>query len=163
MNEYVDHASGKRSDRAAFLTMFEAASRREFDCLLFWSLDRLSREGVMQTLQYLQRLTAYGVDYKSFTEQYLDSVGIFRDAVIGILATIAKQEQVRISERTIAGLARAKLHGTRSGLPFGRPKVIANRDKVVRLHSQGRSLSQIAAEFGFSKATAYNIVKAATS
>ncbi len=139
--------------------MFEAANRRDFDCLLFWSLDRLSREGVMQTLQYLQRLTSYGVDYKSFTEQYLDSVGIFRDAVIGILATIAKQEQIRISERTLAGLARAR----KAGRVGGRPKVIANRDKVVRLHSQGQSLSQIAAEFGFSKATAYNIVKAASA
>ena len=35
--EYVDHASGKRSDRERFQAMFEAASRREFDTVLFWS------------------------------------------------------------------------------------------------------------------------------
>src|SRR5262249_50294705 len=32
--EYVDHASGKHSDRPKFQQMFDAASRREFDCLL---------------------------------------------------------------------------------------------------------------------------------
>jgi hypothetical protein len=44
--------------------------------VLFWSLDRFSREGVLETLQYLQTLTSYGVGWKSFTEQYLDSCGI---------------------------------------------------------------------------------------
>ena len=46
MHEYRDHASGKSSKRPQFEAMFEAASRREFDVLLFWSLDRLSRRAV---------------------------------------------------------------------------------------------------------------------
>ena len=62
----------------------------------------------MKTLEYLQRLDSYGVAWKSFTEQYLDSTGMFRDAVIAILATIAKQEHARLSERVVAGLRRAK-------------------------------------------------------
>ena len=119
VHEYVDRATGKRSDRDQFQKMFIAASKREFDVLLFWSLDSLSREGVVETLNHLQRLTGYGVNYRSFTEQYLDSTGIFKEAVIGILAAVAKQERVRLSERTIAGLQRAKAQG-RVG---GRPKV----------------------------------------
>jgi DNA invertase Pin-like site-specific DNA recombinase len=107
VHEHVGRASGKRRDREQFQKMFAAASRREFDCLLFWSLDRLSREGIVQTLNHLERLTGYGVNYRSFTEQYLDSTGIFKEAVIGILAAVAKQELVRLSERTIAGLERA--------------------------------------------------------
>jgi DNA invertase Pin-like site-specific DNA recombinase len=67
VREYVDRASGKRGDREQFEKMFVAASRREFDCLLFWSLDRLSREGTLETLNHLQRLTQYGVNYRSFT------------------------------------------------------------------------------------------------
>src|ERR1019366_7329365 len=94
VHEYVDQASGRRSDREQFQKMFAAASRREFDVLAFWSLDRLSREGTVQTLNHLQRLTSYGVDYRSFTEQYLDSTGMFKEAVIGILAAVAKQERV---------------------------------------------------------------------
>src|SRR5260370_42468330 len=107
LHEYVDKASGKRSDREQFNKMFGAASRREFDVLLFWSLDRLSREGTVETLNHLQRLTSYGVHWRSFTEQYLDSTGIFREAVIGILAAVAKQERVRISQRVQAAPARA--------------------------------------------------------
>ena len=48
--------------------------------------------------------TAYGVGWRSYTEQFLDSVGPFRDAVLAILATLAKQERIRIGERTRAGL-----------------------------------------------------------
>src|SRR6202040_2548693 len=118
------------SDRAQFKQMFIAASRCEFDSVLFWSLDRFSREGVLETLQHLQRLTSYGVGYRSFTEQYLDSCGVFRDAVISILATIAKQERIRLSERTVAGLQRAKAQG-RVG---GRPRVICDRKRVFTLH-----------------------------
>ena len=97
--EYIDHETGKISDREQFQLMFTDASQRKFDVLLFWSLDRLSREGVLPTLQHLQRLTIYGVGFRSYTEQYFDSCGIFRDAVIAIVATVAKQERIRISER----------------------------------------------------------------
>src|SRR5579862_9042238 len=116
-HEYVDHMSAKTADRPKFKEMMAAASRHDFDLVLFWSLDRFSREGVLETLQHLQRLTSYGVGWKSFTEQYLDSTGIFRDAVISILAAIAKQERVRLSERTIAGLERARAHGRIGGRP----------------------------------------------
>ncbi len=147
--EYVDRATGKRSDREQFQKMFAAASRREFDILLFWSLDRLSREGTVETLNHLQRLTGYGVNYRSFTEQYLDSTGIFKEAVIGILAAVAKQERVRLSERTIAGLERAKAQG-RVG---GRPKTEENLKIVKALYSlrdQGKSIRQIASGAGLS-------------
>ena len=97
--EYVDYESGSKSDRAAFKKMFEDAAKRRFDLVLFWSLDRLSREGVLETLQHLNRLTSHGVAYKSFTEQYFDSCGVFKDAVIAIMATVAKQERVKRSER----------------------------------------------------------------
>ena len=138
--------------------MFAAASRREFDVLLFWSLDRLSREGVVETLNHLQRLTSYGVNYRSFTEQYLDSTGIFKEAVIGILAAVAKQERVRLSERTLAGLERARAQG-RVG---GRPK-IADNPKIVQrlmgLREQGKSILQIATALGISTNTVLSVLQ----
>lgn len=152
--EFTDEMSGKRSDRDGFQHMFASASRREFDCVLFWSLDRFSREGVYETLQHLQRLTSYGVGYRSYTEQYLDSCGLFRDAVISILATVAKQERIRLSERTIAGLERAKAQG-RVG---GRPRVICNREKVLSLRREGCSLGKIAGQLSLSKTTVSRIV-----
>ena len=95
--EYVDHETGGTSKRPHFQKMFADARARKFDLVLFWSLDRLSREGVSATLGHLERLTGYGVGWRSHTEEYLDSCGIFRDAVQGILATIAKQERIRRS------------------------------------------------------------------
>lgn len=47
--------------------MFDAAYRRELMLSLLFSLDRFSREGVVETLQHLQRLTSFGVAFKSFT------------------------------------------------------------------------------------------------
>jgi DNA invertase Pin-like site-specific DNA recombinase len=119
VREFVDRETRSKSDRMEFQAMFEAASQRKFDLLLFWALDRLSREGVLETLQHLNRLTSYGVGYRSFAEQYFDSCGIFKDAVIAIMATLAKQERIRMSERTKAGLAQAR----RNGRQIGRPRL----------------------------------------
>src|SRR5215472_14236928 len=157
VHEYIDKASGKTGDRAEFKRMMAAASMREFDMVLFWSLDRLSREGVLQTLTYLQTLTSYGVGWKSFTEQYLDSCGVFRDAVLSILATIAKQERIRLSERTIAGLEKAR----RKGATLGRPKVVTDRTKVREQRAAGHSLPAIAREMNLSVTTVARICKAA--
>src|SRR5690242_4300982 len=114
VQEYEDQESGANPERRQFGAMMNAAARRRFDVVLFWALDRLTREGALATLQYLNQLTSYGVGFRSFTEPYLDSCGIFKDAVIAILGTIAQQERRRISERVRAGLDRAKTQGTRS-------------------------------------------------
>ncbi len=153
--EYVDAASGKTGDREQFKSLFKAASRREFELVLFWSLDRFSREGVLATLTHLQNLTHYDVGYRSFTEQYLDSCGAFRDAVISILAVIAKQERVRLSERTIAGLQRARAHG-RIG---GRPRAVCDPSEIARLTTDGKALVEIARMLRVSKSTVYRILR----
>ena len=99
--------------------MLNDAMQRKFDVVLFWALDRFTREGALQTLQYLNVLSSYWVGFRSYTEPYLDSCGMFKDAVIAILGTIAKQERLRISERVRAGLDRARANGTRSGKAVG--------------------------------------------
>jgi DNA invertase Pin-like site-specific DNA recombinase len=147
MAEYTDEISGSRSDRPQFCAMFKAASQHQFDVLLFWALDRLSREGVLETLQHLQRLTSYGVAWRSYTEQYLDSTGIFREAVIGILAAIAKQERVRRSERTKAGLEKARRHGKQ----LGRRRVLVDATRIHQLRNQGASWSDVARLTGWSR------------
>src|SRR5438552_2325473 len=71
--EYTDHATGKNGDRTHFHRMMKDVGRHKFECLLFYSLDRLTREGTFKTLCYLRQLTDAGVKYKSYTEQYLDT------------------------------------------------------------------------------------------
>lgn len=153
VGEYEDHDSGAKSDRQQFRLMMDAASRHRFDVVLFWALDRLTREGALATLQYLNQLSSYGVGFRSFTEPYLDSCGIFKDAVIAILGTIAQQERQRISERVRAGLGRARSEGTKSGKPIGRPRVILRRAQVAELRTQGMSWREIASQTGASTGT----------
>ena len=142
--EYCDYETGSKSDRAQFQQMFVDASKRKFDLLLFWALDRLSREGALKTLQHLDRLEGYGVGFRSFTEPYFDSCGIFKEAIVSIVATLAKQERIKRSERTKAGLARARSEGRR----LGRPKVAVNPADIARLRAQGLSLRAIARQLG---------------
>ncbi|MBZ5599589.1 MAG: recombinase family protein [Acidobacteriia bacterium] len=156
---YEDRVSGKRgeSGREAFKEMFAAAARRDWDCCLFWSLDRLSREGAFPTLRYLTRLSELGVSYRSYTEEYINSAGIFGDVIVSLLATLAKQETIRLSERTIAGLQRARSAG-RVG---GRPRITCDRERILKLQTAGKSLGTIAKQLGMSKTTVHRVVKGA--
>ena len=117
VSECTDEIAAKNSKRPGFQAMWKDAEAHRFDCLLFWSLDRLTREGTFATLQYLRRLSDLGTKFKSYTEQYIDSLGIFGEAIIGILAAVAQQERIRMSERTKAGLARIRSRGKKLGRP----------------------------------------------
>lgn len=157
--EYSDTVSGSgKVRRPQFEQMLEDAKSRKFDMLLFWSLDRLSREGVYETLMHLRKLDEAGVCWRSHTEAYLDSCGAFKDAVLAILAAIAKQERLRISERVKAGLEVAKSRGKRSG----RPRVERDPEllrKIQELHAQDWSVYQIGREVGISKSQVHRILQ----
>ena len=126
-------------------------AKHRFDLLLFWSLDRLTREGTYKTLTYLRRLTDSGVKFKSYTEQYIDSLGVFGEAIIGVLAAVATQERIRISERTKAGLARTRAQGTR----LGRPVKTVDLRKARKLRAAGMSFREIARKLRVSPALVY--------
>jgi DNA invertase Pin-like site-specific DNA recombinase len=152
VGRYTDiHVSGSKSgkERTEFKVMMEDAAKRKFDVVLFWSLDRLSREGVYQTLTYLKELSENGVEYKSYTEQYLDTCGMFKDAVISIIATIAKQERVRLVERTRAGLATAIARGVK----LGRPRANLDARAIKKMMEQKLSQVSIAKRLGVDQAT----------
>ena len=53
--------------------LYEDAARRRFDAVLFWSLDRFSREGLAQTIFYMQRLSSYGVGFHSYMEPHIST------------------------------------------------------------------------------------------
>jgi len=156
--EYVDHETGGHSRRPHFQRMFADARQRKFDLLLFWSLDRLSREGVSATLGHLERLTSYNVGWRSYTEEYLDSTGVFRDAVIAILAVVAKQERIRRSERASAAIARLRREGRTDHLGRKHKLVGAKLETVRRLHGEGLSLRVIAAQVRCSAMTVQRVL-----
>lgn len=147
-NEYIDHQTGSVPTRDEFQKMMLHASQRKFAVILFWALDRVTREGTLATLQYLERLTSYQVGYRSFTEPYLDSCGTFKDVVISLLATMAKQERLRISERVKAGLHRARRQGKRLGRPALRRFDSDEVTAIRRLLKAGTSIRSLAVRYG---------------
>ena len=111
--EYVDVISGKENSRPGYDKMFRDAHKKLFDLVLFWDLSRFSRAGTLFTLQKLKELENLGIDWESYQEPYFKSVGQFKDVVLSIIATVAKVERHKISERTKAGLKHAKNVGKR--------------------------------------------------
>ena len=147
--EFVDHETGKHSDRGALREMFAAATRREIDVVLVWALDRLTREGVYETFAHIRTLTSHGVQFESLTESHFRTTGPAGELMLAIAAWIAKQERIRISERTKAGLARAKAQGRKGG----RPRVVFARDRALALRKGGMSWRAIGRKLGVAQST----------
>lgn len=142
--EYVDHVSGKTGERDAFKQLFEDASRKLFDVVLVWALDRFTREGVYETFGYVRKLSEHGVQFESYSEAHFRTTGPAGELMLAIAAWIAKQERLRISDRTKAGMERAK----RAGKKCGRPKRVFRIDEARRLRKEGLSLRKIADKLG---------------
>jgi DNA invertase Pin-like site-specific DNA recombinase len=153
VQEYVEHETGgKGADkRKRFAALFEDAAKRKFDCVLFWALDRFSREGMAQTIGHLQRLNSYGVSFHSYTEPHLatDNESV-RNILLALLSSLAKVEAQKISERTKAGMARAKAKGAK----IGRPRLgIEVRQKITQRAAKGETPYAIAKALGIDRHT----------
>lgn len=155
VREYVEHESGRKGteSRQALAELFQDANQRQFDLVLFWALDRFSREGMAKTVGYLQRLDASGVSFHSYTEEMLSTDNeLVRDILIAVMASLAKQETIKISERTKAGLARARANGKRLGRPTVPDAKIAEI-KRLRLAEPKLSERKLAAQVGLPRST----------
>jgi DNA invertase Pin-like site-specific DNA recombinase len=70
---------------------------------------RLSREGIVKTLDYLEQLRMWGCGWRSYTQPFLDTGNEMTNGIVlRVLAAVAKQERMKLSERTKAGLQRAR-------------------------------------------------------
>jgi len=91
-------------------------------------------------------------------QKVMDSTGVFKETVIGIPAAVARQERVRLSERTIAGLQRAKAQGRVGGRPRTEhdPRTMA---KVAALRGSGASIRRIARALALSPTTVARLLR----
>ena len=150
--EYIDHASAKTDDRENFKQLFTDASRRKFDVVVVWALDRFTREGVLETFQHVERLRRWNIAFESYTEPHFRTTGPAGELMLAVAAWIAKMERLRISERTKAGIVRAR----KEGKPHGRPVKIFSHDKALELRAAGASWRQIGEKLGVPWQTVYN-------
>lgn len=138
---YTDVATGKSEAREGFKRMLEDAARGKFQAVFVWALDRLSREGLGKTVYLIEHLDRLGVRVISYSEPYLDTTNeLARNILLAVLATLAKAEREKISERTKAGLQRLK----RQGRKLGRPALPEDmKARILDLAAAGQGIRAI--------------------
>ncbi|WP_201980326.1 recombinase family protein [Hymenobacter rubidus] len=154
---FTEEVSGGKADRLQFKLLLLEAYQKKFDLVVFWRLDRFSREGTLATLKYLKELSDHGVNYKSFMEPYLDTLGPFADVAIAMLATLAKQDLIKVSENTKAALTRKKAAGIKLGAPTKSAAVV---EQARALKGEGKSNGCIARTLSISPSTVAKYVAA---
>ena len=102
-----------RDHRPQFDAMLKAATRRKFDMIAAWSLDRLGRS-LQDLVAFLSELRSSGTDL-FLHKQALDTSTAAGKAMFGMVSVFAEFEADIIKERVKAGLARARAEGKRLG------------------------------------------------
>lgn len=117
VREYVLEASAFTGrSRPHLRAALEDARRGAYDVLVVWALDRLSREGILETLGVIRQFHHAGVRVLSTEETWTDGPIEHQELLIALVAWVAQQESRRKSERVKAGLERRRAQG----LPVGR-------------------------------------------
>ena len=133
VEEFVDNGiSGAkgRDKRPGFDKLIKAATRRQIDVVAAWSVDRLGRS-LQDLVGFLSELNAVGCDLY-LERQAVDTTTPAGRALFQMLGVFAEFERSIIVERVNAGIARARVKGTKSGKPIGRPVVDRHRIDQVR-------------------------------
>jgi DNA invertase Pin-like site-specific DNA recombinase len=104
-----------RQDRPAFDTLCKDASRRQFDLIAAWSVDRLGRS-LQDLIGFLTEIHALGVNL-FLHQQGVDTITPAGKALFQMMGVFAEFERAMIQERVKAGLQRAKAQGKVLGSP----------------------------------------------
>jgi DNA invertase Pin-like site-specific DNA recombinase len=141
-----------RDRRPGFDAMLKDATRRRFDVLMFWSIDRLGGSTAMVATA-LAELEAAGVSIYADKEA-MDATTPHGRAMLQMAAVFAELERGMIRERVMAGLERAKAQGVR----LGRPKVAIKVEDMIRERLvQGHGMLRIARELGVGVSTVQRV------
>ena len=158
---YKDHGiSGAkgRDKRPAFDALHKAATRREFDVVMAWSVDRLGRS-LQDLIGFLSEISAVGVDL-FLHQQGLDTTTPAGKAMFQMMGVFVEFERSMIQERVRAGLARARDEGKR----LGRPKIDSATERRIQSHlRKGDGILKVAGACGVGTGTVQRIKQEMTS
>jgi DNA invertase Pin-like site-specific DNA recombinase len=157
VGEFVDHGiSGAkgRDKRPAFDRLCKAATRREIDVVMAWSVDRLGRS-LQDLVAFLGDLQASDVDLY-LHQQGVDTTTPGGKALFQMMGVFAEFERAMMRDRIKAGLARARAQGRR----LGRPPVPAEVEQAIRdARAEGKGMLKIARELGVGTATVQRVLR----
>ena len=108
-----------RDRRPAFDRLCRDATRRRFDIIMAWSVDRLGRS-LQDLVAFLSEIHASHVELY-LHQQGLDTTTPAGRAMFQMMGVFAEFERAMIVERVRSGMARARERGTKSGKAIGRP------------------------------------------
>jgi len=158
VKEYIDEGlSGtlSRDKRPAFNEMIKDGYRKKFDSVVCWDTSRLGRS-MKNLIMFLSDMKDRDIGICSVRQGFDTStrMGSIMYQFVGILS---EWEALMISERTLAGLERAR----REGKTLGHRKVTNDRitAQIIELRSAKKSLREIASEVGVSIATVHQELK----
>jgi len=155
-DEGVSGAKGREA-RHGLDQCLKDTVRGRFSVLMAWSVDRLGRslQDLLHTLNDLR-----GANCDLFLhKQSLDTRTPSGRALFQMLGVFSEFELALIKERVKAGIERAKRTGTKTGRPFGRPRVSMEIERKVRaLRRRKLGLVKIGRQLGIGTGTAKRIV-----
>jgi DNA invertase Pin-like site-specific DNA recombinase len=142
-DEGISGAKG-RDQRLGLNSLMEGVTRRDFDKVMAWSVDRLGRS-LSDLLSVMGELKAKGVDLY-LHQQSLDTSTPAGKAMFQMLGVFSEFEREIIRERVNSGLARAKAQGKKLGRPRrDTPKRLA---AIRKLRKRGIGINKIASKLG---------------
>lgn len=154
---FTDKASGKDTKRPELEAMLSFV--REGDTVVVHSMDRLARN-LDDLRQLVQNLTKRGVRIE-FVKEGLTFTGEdspMANLMLSVMGAFAEFERALIKERQREGIALAKKRGAYRG----RKKALSN-EQVAELKSRvaaGQPKTQVARDFGISRETLYQYLRA---
>jgi DNA invertase Pin-like site-specific DNA recombinase len=157
--EYAGISGAKgRDKRPSFDRLLKDATRRRFDVIMAWSIDRLGRS-LQHLVLTLADLEAAGIDIY-LRQQAIDTTTPSGRALFQMLGVFAEFERGMIRERVQAGIDRARSAGKRLGRPKTNPKLV---DAVRASLAAGTSIRKVAGLHGVGISTVQRIKAAVAS
>lgn len=143
-----------RDKRPALDAMLKAATKRKFDVMMAWSVDRLGRS-LQDLVSTMNELNSVGVDMY-LHQQAIDTGTPSGRAMIQMCGVFAEFERAMIVERVNAGLSRAK----QQGKVLGRRKTASTiEDQIKALRADGLGILKIAKQLGIGTSVVQRVVK----
>ena len=143
-----------RDGRPGLDQMLKDASKRRFDVVMAWAIDRLGRS-LIDLLGTIQTLEACGVDLY-LDQQAIDTTTPAGKLMFQVTGAFAEFERSMIRQRVNAGLKRA----VEAGKTLGRPRVSAAVEKRVQAQLRaGKGIIKVAREIGIGTGTVQRIAR----
>ena len=162
VDRYIDHGiSGAKSrdQRPELDRMMKDSTKRKFDVVMVWSIDRLGRS-LQNLMEILNDLKSKNIDLY-MDQQAIDTTTPTGSLMFAMIGAFAEFERSIIRDRVISGLENARKKGRIGGRPTNLTDEI--RSKIIELKAAGASIRKIKEECSVGTATLYKVIRTGNS